>query len=189
MERVVEATPRPLYPPGKTQYPLYKRLGGPQGRSGRVWKISPTPGFDPRTVQPVVNRCTDWAIPAHKQNSYNILTVKLYVSILYTDHCQVSYKNTTDRLSCIKCSLRNEMKQNEELCFDSPCVWPNWQGPHQDDSHHSNIPWRVQTRCPGILIEVSFIILPTYSKKIGERGGVVVKALHYKPAGRRFDSQ
>jgi hypothetical protein len=27
-------------PPGKTRYPLYRRLGGPQGRSGRVQKIS-----------------------------------------------------------------------------------------------------------------------------------------------------
>ena len=35
-------------PPAKTRYPLYKRLGGPQGRSGRVRKISPRPGFDPR---------------------------------------------------------------------------------------------------------------------------------------------
>jgi hypothetical protein len=28
-------------PMGKTRYPLYRRLGGPQGRSGRVRKISP----------------------------------------------------------------------------------------------------------------------------------------------------
>ena len=40
-------------PPGKTRYPLYRRLGGPQGRSGRVRKISPAPGFDPRSVRPV----------------------------------------------------------------------------------------------------------------------------------------
>jgi len=33
-------------PPGKTWYPLYRRLGGPQGRSGRVRKISPPAGFD-----------------------------------------------------------------------------------------------------------------------------------------------
>jgi len=33
---VFNATPRPLYPPGKTRYPLYSRLSGPQGRSGRV---------------------------------------------------------------------------------------------------------------------------------------------------------
>jgi hypothetical protein len=36
---VVSATPRPLYPPVKTRYPLYRRLGGPQGRYGRLRKI------------------------------------------------------------------------------------------------------------------------------------------------------
>jgi hypothetical protein len=46
----------------KTRYPLYRRLGGPQGRSGRTLKISPLPGFEPRTVQPVASRYTDWAI-------------------------------------------------------------------------------------------------------------------------------
>ena len=50
--------------PVKTRYPLYRRLGGLRGRSGRVRKISPPPGFDPRTVQPVASRYTDWAIPA-----------------------------------------------------------------------------------------------------------------------------
>jgi hypothetical protein len=51
-------------PPGMTQYPLYRRLGGPHGRSERV-TISPPPGFDPRTVQLVASRYTDYAIPAH----------------------------------------------------------------------------------------------------------------------------
>jgi hypothetical protein len=46
-------------PPGKTRYPMYRRLGGPQGRSGQVRKISPPLGFDPRTVQPVASRYTD----------------------------------------------------------------------------------------------------------------------------------
>ena len=46
-------------PPGKTLYSLYRKLGGPQGRSGRVRKISPPLGFDPRTVQPVASRYTD----------------------------------------------------------------------------------------------------------------------------------
>jgi hypothetical protein len=46
-------------PPGKTRYPLYRRLGEPQGRSGRVRKISSPPGLDPRTVQPVVSRYAD----------------------------------------------------------------------------------------------------------------------------------
>ena len=58
-------------PQRKTQYPLYKRLGGPQGRSGQVRKISPPPGFDPWTVQPVASRYTDYATrpqPAYKQH-------------------------------------------------------------------------------------------------------------------------
>jgi hypothetical protein len=49
-------------PPGKTRYPLYRRLGGPQSQSGQVRKISPPPGFDPRTVQLVASRYTDWAV-------------------------------------------------------------------------------------------------------------------------------
>ena len=38
-------------PPEKTRYPLYRRLGGPQGRSGQVRKISP-----PSTEVPRVKR-------------------------------------------------------------------------------------------------------------------------------------
>jgi hypothetical protein len=51
-------------PLGMTRYPLYWRLGRPHGRSGRVLKISPPPGFDPRTVQVVASRYTDCAIAA-----------------------------------------------------------------------------------------------------------------------------
>ena len=51
--------------PGLAQHPLYRRLCELQGRSGRVRIISPSPGLDPRTVQSVASRYTDWAIPAH----------------------------------------------------------------------------------------------------------------------------
>ena len=50
-------------PPGKTQSPLYMRLGELQRRYGRVRKILPLPGFDPWTTQPVASRYFDWAIP------------------------------------------------------------------------------------------------------------------------------
>jgi hypothetical protein len=42
-------------PPGRTRYPLHRRQGGPQGLFVRERKISPPPGFDFRTVQPVAN--------------------------------------------------------------------------------------------------------------------------------------
>jgi len=39
-----------------------RQPGGPQGRSGRLRKISPLPGFDSRTLQPVASRYTGCAI-------------------------------------------------------------------------------------------------------------------------------
>ena len=54
------------FTPGKeTRYPLYRRLGWLQGRSGRVRKTSLPPGFNPRTVQAVGSRYTDCAIRAN----------------------------------------------------------------------------------------------------------------------------
>jgi len=47
-------------------------MGAPQGRSGQVRKISPSTGFDPRTVQPVVSCYTNWAIPAHMETAVSI---------------------------------------------------------------------------------------------------------------------
>ena len=51
----------------KPRYPLYRRLGGHQGLSGRVRKIPPPPEFDSRTIQLVASRYTDWTILAHWQ--------------------------------------------------------------------------------------------------------------------------
>jgi len=46
------ARPGRTLPPGKTRYPLYRRLGWPQGRSGRAENLVPT-GIRSQTVQPV----------------------------------------------------------------------------------------------------------------------------------------
>jgi len=64
---MLNATSRRFTPWKETRCPLFRRLGGPQGRSGLVRKISSPPGFDPRTVQTVASRYTDWAIPVHKR--------------------------------------------------------------------------------------------------------------------------
>jgi len=53
------ARPGRSLPPWKTRYPLYRRLGGPQGRSGRTENLVPT-GTRSRTVQPAVSHYTDW---------------------------------------------------------------------------------------------------------------------------------
>ena len=54
------ARPGRTLPPGKKRYSIYRRLGGPQGRSGLAKNIVPT-GIRSRTVQSVVSLYTDWA--------------------------------------------------------------------------------------------------------------------------------
>jgi hypothetical protein len=54
---VASFTPRPLYPQGKHPwYPLYRKLGGPQTRSGRGSQEKNSqllPGIEPPIIQPV----------------------------------------------------------------------------------------------------------------------------------------
>jgi hypothetical protein len=73
-------------PLGKTRYALYKRLDGPQSRSGPVRKISYPPGFDPRNVQPVTSRYTDYTVPAPA--SFNSLFKGLpsFSPLVYNQH-------------------------------------------------------------------------------------------------------
>jgi hypothetical protein len=47
------------------RYSLHRRLQGTQGRSGRVWNISLTSGFDRQTVKIVASLCTGYVILAH----------------------------------------------------------------------------------------------------------------------------
>ena len=58
-------------PPGKTRYPFYKRVSGPQDRSGRVRKILPPPGFDPVTLQPVASR-------KNQENNFAFVWIEIY---------------------------------------------------------------------------------------------------------------
>jgi hypothetical protein len=69
---VVNATPRPHYPRERGPVPILQEAGW-------VQRISPQTGFDPRTVQPVASRYTDWVITAQinvmsdHNNSSNVL--------------------------------------------------------------------------------------------------------------------
>jgi hypothetical protein len=77
-------TPRPGHftPRKETRYPLYRRLCGPQDPFRLVRKISPLPGFDPRTVQAVVSRHNDWAIPTYLMYVQAELWCVCWISII-----------------------------------------------------------------------------------------------------------
>ena len=59
---MVNTTPRPLYPRERPDTHCIGGCVGPMGRSGRVWKISLPPRFDPRTLRPLASRYTDCTI-------------------------------------------------------------------------------------------------------------------------------
>jgi hypothetical protein len=66
--RVVSFTPRPLYPQGKSPwYPLDRRMGGSQSRSGRGGEETgsqPLSGLESPIIQLVAHCYTYWATPA-----------------------------------------------------------------------------------------------------------------------------
>jgi len=67
----VSVTPRPLFTPGKDPVPIVQEAGW---APGPVWtgaeNLAPPPGFDPRTVQPVASRHTDWATRPTLKNKW-----------------------------------------------------------------------------------------------------------------------
>jgi len=67
--QVSAARPRRTLPPVETRYPFYRRLGGPQGRSGRAENLVPT-GIRSRTVQPVDKSLYRLSYRAHKNVIY-----------------------------------------------------------------------------------------------------------------------
>ena len=70
---VVNVTPRPLYPRERPGICCIVGWVGLRAGLDRCGKFRPPPVFDPRTVQRVASRYTDWAIPAscHKSISLN----------------------------------------------------------------------------------------------------------------------
>jgi hypothetical protein len=99
--------------PGQTRYPLYRRLGGPQGWSGQVQQIWPSPGFDPRTVQPVASRYT----------AYTTRPLGLIKS---------------GRNSVETWILTHALYRHIRLCLCLPYLWQHWSKLHATN----NLKWR-----------------------------------------------
>ena len=88
------ARPGRTLPPGKTRYPLYRRLGGPQGRSGRAENLVPT-GIRSRTVQPIAQSLYRLSYPAYNIEEYqDYFLVGLWRPV-----------RTADNLTTIMCRL------------------------------------------------------------------------------------
>ena len=95
------ARPGRTLPPGKTRYPFYRRLGGPQGRSGRAENLVPT-GIRSWTVQPVASQYTDWATrPTNVCSSFMFMVIVVQRSATQSSLCIILQVHST-RFGCQK---------------------------------------------------------------------------------------
>ena len=131
------SSPGRSLPPEKTRYPLYRRLGGPQGRSGQVRKTSPPLGFDPRKVQPVASRYTDYAtrpllsckVSFYCQLSHTTLYFVTHISICSCSHIFRCLLNTIFRelwSGYSSCSLNTLRTGDADLRFYVTIVQDGW---------------------------------------------------------------
>ena len=121
------ACPGRTLPPGKTLYPFYSRLGGPQGRSAWAENLVPT-GIRSRTTQPVVSHYIDWATQPtlwlhSKQKVWGQVHSHKFYSFFHSA-CRVAMviestsSETTNPLSCfitLNFTFKNALFY---LCFD-----------------------------------------------------------------------
>ena len=122
------ARPGRTLPPGKTRYPFYRRLSGPQGRSGRAKNLVPT-GIRSRTVQPVVSRYTDWATRPTSSGCYPLLTVLKMKETIFSNRHGVVFRNTwtlNGKERNMPCNIDNNCKRR---CGCQPSWVPSYANP------------------------------------------------------------
>jgi hypothetical protein len=110
---VVSSTPQPHFTPWeRPRYPLYRRLGGPQGRSGQVRKISPPRGFQ-------YPEC-----PARSQSLYRLSYLahthyKMYCNVMNTSFtfCLVTF------YSSFKNCVWHETDSRQQMMVGQHTVW------------------------------------------------------------------
>jgi hypothetical protein len=105
--------------PEKTKYTLYRRLGGPQGRSGQMRKISPPPGFDPRTVQPVASRYTDYAT---RPTNISLNTREMHSTRMVSEQHQLPHVVLTGTVPSHACSTRPCAYRRHYRCYVKPVL-------------------------------------------------------------------
>jgi hypothetical protein len=118
---VLNTKPRSPYSQEINRYPLYRKLGGPQGRSKQMQKISPHPGFDPPIYQAVERFANNELEIVWEKPSWPSSGKKYRV-------CLERLKKKPTEVSWHTCSLRqnkNQLPQKHEsktLSLESSCA-------------------------------------------------------------------
>jgi hypothetical protein len=114
--QVVSFTSLPLYPWGSNpQYPLHRRLGGPQSQSGHCGvkiNLSALLGIKLQLFQPIARHYTDSAIPVPSTHlSWHKIVMMLHEIILITalQGLAAGGTNTSGRWICQEQSLCHQL--------------------------------------------------------------------------------
>ena len=107
--------------PVKAWCPFYRRLGGTKSRSGRVRKMYPQLGFDPRTIQPLASHYTDWAIQDHYtlHSLEQIIIIIIIIIITYSFLRKVRslFRSEFSRQRDFMLALHKRGKNPEKWCL------------------------------------------------------------------------
>ena len=98
--------------------PLYRRLDTPHGQSEQVQKISPPPGFDPRTAQPIAGHYTDYATCPTHPPTYSTFQ---YFAHVRCCHDSVYFCLLLDRIAVTPCT--QNCHPLESYTSSVLCVW------------------------------------------------------------------
>jgi hypothetical protein len=71
---------------------LYRRLGGPQGQSGQVWKISPPPAFDSQVVDGHIHMQKQMGtiLQLFAGNTENVTEEKMLANVRSNRHTKIN---------------------------------------------------------------------------------------------------
>jgi len=138
-------------PQGKTRYPLYRRLGGPQGRSGRAENLVPV-GIRSRTVQPVVSRYSDWATRPTHTHTHIYIYIYIYTHMCV---CVCVYTNTiyfdtnTYALPTVDHCIDTVLSYNSNWTFTWIIAFWMYKLSCEDQAwpKHAGVGWDVGTVC------------------------------------------
>ena len=98
---------RPYFTPGKDPVPIAQEAGGPQGRYGQVRKISPPPGFDPRSVQPVATVAIPTELPGPLTCNGEVITSPATAWMLHpAANLTKTYENLVNHFCAAKSLFR-----------------------------------------------------------------------------------
>jgi hypothetical protein len=106
-------------PQGKTRYPLYRGLGGPQGRSGRVRKISLPTGIRSPDGPARSESMYRLSYPGPQEEKYNASLFEKCCDIM-TD--TVMYIHCCFEIPPVECELFSERISKGSKCSISRCI-------------------------------------------------------------------